>query len=245
MIKLNYLIFVALLIFTACSSSDDNIEPSNNGAGDAGTEDVTLTSVTEVTDADGNIYKVGFDQASSNNQNPYVEKTDAGGGQAWRINHENTGVDGRAVLVTVDSNNNPWVIFTVDGGSNDNGYINKKEVEDGAFSGVFQNGYGSGGGAKVAIIARLNPSTGKIVKGSFVTARLNSGNTNTFSITEVGFANGNFAFKGVANAWATGAGTSYVKFPGITEADRVDGKTTLYYEMKTDLSEIVVAEIRN
>lgn len=234
------LIFLSLLFLTLISCGDDD-EANPSGQ----TVNVNLTSTSEATDASGNVYTVGFDQASSNNQNPVVTKKDASGSTVWQINHETTGVDGRATLVVIDGDNNPWVVFTVDGGSNDNTYISKKNIESGAFSGVFMNSYGSGGGPKVSLIARLNPDTGDIVKGTFVTARLTNGNTNSLSITEIGFENGNVAFKISSAAWPFGTGTSYERMPNITDADRVDNAFKVYYEMTTDLSEVVVATLLN
>lgn len=238
----NNLLLLSFLFLTLIScGNDDEATPTSNGQ----TIDTDFNSSATATDASGNVYDVGFDQASSNNQNPIVTKTNASGNVLWQVNHETTGVDGRATLVVIDNDNNPWVVFTVDGGSNDNTYISKKDIEDGAFSGVFMNSYGNGGGPKVSLIARLNPDTGDIVKGTFVTARLTSGRTNSLSITEIGFANGNVAFKISSAAWPFGTGTSYERMPNITDADRVDNAFKIYYEMKTDLSEVVVATLLN
>lgn len=238
--KYYFLSLLILLSVWSCSKSDDNPTP-DTGAGIPA--NAQLSSSTEATDSQGNKYLVSFDQASSNNQNPSVVKQDAQGNQIWKVTHENTGVDGRAVLVTVDSNGNPWVVFTVDGGSNDAGYITKKQVATDAFSGVYMNSYGSGGGPKVSVIARLDPTTGNIQKGTFITARLTSGNTNSLSITQIGFNDGNVAFEISSAAWPPGTGTSYQRFPNITDADRVNNAFKIYYEIKTDLSEIVVANL--
>jgi len=230
------LLSLLLISFFSCKKEDDNPQPQSN------TSD-NLSTNAEATDASGNVYLVGFDQASSNNQNPYVRKVASSGDELWRITHETTGVDGRATLVTIDSEGNPWVVFTVDGGSNSGNYINKKEIENGAFSGVYANSYGSGGGPKVSLIAKLNPATGKIVKGTFITARLTNGRTNTLNITKLGFNNGNVAFEISSAAWPPGTGTSYKRLDNITDADRIDNAFKVYYEIKTDLSEIVVATL--
>ncbi|EAY31854.1 hypothetical protein [Microscilla marina] len=229
---------ILLVGLLACAKKDDIVDPVAGGG-----NTTTLTGNTEATDAQSNQYTVGFDQASSNNQNPYVIKKDGQGNQLWKVTYENTGVDGRAVLVTVDANNVPWVVFTVDGGSNDAGYITKKQINADAFSGVYMNSYGSGGGPKASVIAQLDPATGNIVKGSFMTARLTSGKTNTLNITKIGFNNGNFAFEISSAAWPPGKGSSYVRFPDITDDNRIDGAFKIYYEIKTDLSEIVVATL--
>mgnify|MGYP001080020626 FL=1 len=229
-----------VLGLVACSKSSDEPAPDSSVGIPANAQ---LSSASEATDSKGNQYSVGFDQASGNNQDPFVIKKDGQGNQIWKITHENTGVDGRAVWVTIDSNDNPWVVFTVDGGSNDGGYITKKQVDADAFSGVFMNSYGSGGGPKASVIALLDPATGNIKKATFMAARLTSGNTNTLNITQIGFNDGNLAFEIASAAWPPGTGTSYERFPNITDADRVDGAFKIYYEIKTDLSEIVVANL--
>jgi len=243
MMKLSKLYFLTLFILLSlwsCSKSNDEPTPDTNTGIPANAQ---LSSVTEATDSQGNQYSVGFDQASGNNQNPFVIKKDSQGNQVWKVTHENTGVDGRGVLLAIDSNDNPWVVFTVDGGSNDGGYITKKQVDANAFSGVFMNSYGSGGGPKASVIALLDPANGNIKKGTFMAARLTSGNTNTLNITQIGFNDGNVAFEISSAAWPPGTGTSYERFPNITDNDRVNGAFKIYYEIKTDLSEIVVANL--
>lgn len=224
-----YLMF--LLVFTACKSD----EPTPVG--------LILTSVNTVTDSRGDTYTVGFDQATSINQNPFVRKVNAQGQQQWRMVYENTPVDGRTVLIALDEAQNPWVVFTVDGGSNDAGAIQRRHVAANAFQGVYNNSYGSGGGPKVSIIARLNPDTGVIERGTFVTARLDNGRTNTLNITSIGVAQGKVAFEISSAAWPPGVGTSFVRFPGITDADRVNNAFRIYYEMDTDLRGITTARL--
>ncbi len=225
------------LVITACSEDD----PSD--AGDPGSSG-ELTNATSVENTSGEVYRVGFDQQSSNNQNPFVEKVDAQGDRLWRVNHETTGVDGRAPLVALDQQENPWVVFTVDGGSNSGDFINQRAISPGAFNDVFANSYGRGGGPVASILARLDPATGSIVKGTFVTARLTNGNTNTLRITALGFVNGNVTFEATSAAWPPGTGSSYMRMPSITDADRVNGSFELYYEITGDLSEIQVARLR-
>lgn len=232
--KFSLLLFALSLLLGigACKKKqNDNPNPQNPGAG--------LNASTAAQDAAGNRYEVGFDQATSINQNPFVRKINASGQEVWRIIYENTPVDGRAVWVAINSNQKPYVVFTVDGGSNDAGAINKKELDNpNAFSGVFQSGYGSGGGPKASIIARLNPDNGKIEKATFVAARLTDGKTNTLNITKFGFQNNKVAFEVSSAAWPPGEGSSFVRFPNITDADRVDGAFKIYYEMNLELSAI-------
>ena len=227
-----------VFLIAACTEDDgsaDTGDPNNN-------EDLTNSTSLETTG--GETYRVGFDQQSSVNQDPFVEKTDAQGNRSWRINYETTGVDGRSILVALDEQENPWVVFTVDGGSNSTDFINRRHVAAGAFDNVFTNNYGRGGGPVVSILARLNPANGYIEKGTFIGARLTNGNTNTLRITSLGFKNGNVVFQATAAAWPPGPGPSYQRMPNITDADRVNGSFELYYEITEDLSEVKVARLR-
>ncbi|WP_035726501.1 hypothetical protein [Eisenibacter elegans] len=233
---MKYLIPFCLMLLvasTACNRKKNNEDPAPDTA--------NLTSTNTVTDAQGNVYTVGFDQATSINQNPFVRKVNAQGQEQWRLVYENTPVDGRAVLVTLDEAQNPWVVFTVDGGSNDAGAIQRRQVASNAFQGVYNNSYGSGGGPKVSLVARLNPNTGIIERGTFVAARLTSGNTNTLNITKIAVSQGKVQFEISSAAWPPGEGTSYVRFPNITDADRIDNAFKIYYEMDTDLRGITKA----
>ena len=237
-------LFAILLsgLSVACSDDNDN-EDNSNGGKNGPPADAQLTSTTIATDSKGFKYTIGFDQASSINQNPFLLKEDPDGNRVWRITHESTGVDGRGVWVAIDNNDIPWAVFSVDGGSNSNEYITQKHVEPNAFSSVFANSYGRGGGPKVAILAQINPENGNIAKGTFVTARLTNGRTNTLNIVSIGFNNGHIAFESSSAAWPPGAGEQYVRLPNITDEDRVDGSFKVYYEINTALSSIIEATL--
>ncbi len=229
-------VVIVLLFFSRCGSNDD-VSPSGNPT------NTNLTATTKVVDANNNEYSIGFDHATSINQNPTIIKKDATGKQIWKVTYETTPVDGRGNLIALDSDNIPWAVFSVDGGSTDAGFINKKQIASGAFSNVYMNGYGSGGGAKVAVFAKIDPANGNILKGTFIIAKLTSGNTNTLNITKMGFKNGNVAFEISSAAWPPGKGKSYIRFPNIDDSNRTNGSFIIYYEMKSDLSEIVEAAL--
>lgn len=202
--------------------------------------DLILSKATEVIDPDGNIYKIGYDQVSSINQDPFIHKTKPNGETLWKKRYEETPVDGRGTVIAFEDGK-LLAVFTLDGGSNDSKYLNKHQIQQGAFSGVFQSGYEKGGGPKVSVICEIDPETGKIKKGSFVTARLTNGNTNSLTIREIGINNGKIAFRVAAAAWPPGVGNKYIRMPDITDADRIDNAFLIYYEMEADFSEITKA----
>ncbi|MGF1635500.1 MAG: hypothetical protein ACFCUU_00395 [Cyclobacteriaceae bacterium] len=229
-------IFLYLLSLSLyCSCTDDNTSSQNFDH---------LKADASVTDPAGNVYEVGYEQVSSINQNPFVLKKGANGAVIWKVNHEQTPVDGRAVFVGIDQNDRIWVVFSVDGGSTESTSIVKFKVENNAFNGVYMNSYGSGGGAKVGILAEINPANGNIKKGTFLTARLNNGKTNSLTINKMGFNETGILLETSTAAWPPGTGKSYKKYPDITDADRINNFFQVKYKFSYDLSEILSAEIK-
>lgn len=233
---ISYLLSLLVLLLFSCSDDETKSEIVS--------KEVKLTNLSEIKDSKGFTYKVGFDQASSNNQNPIVTKFDSSGKEVWKKIHESTPVDGRAILIAIDKMGIPWVVFVVDGGSNDSKSISKKEIESNAFKSVYMPSYGRGGGAKVSILAKLNPQNGKISKATFITSRLNSGKTNSFTITSLGFKDDLVSFTAKTAAWPPGSGKKYKKMPNITDNDRKNGSFMIQYDIKNNLSEIITAKLK-
>lgn len=233
----------AALALPACQKGGDDQQPNLNDSLAIAADTAGLVALTEVSDAQGHRYRIGFDQVTSINQDPYVEKTDANGQRVWKVHYEDTPVDGKGRCLYLSPDGQLWAAFSVDGGSNDGGYINRKAVASDAFSGVFANSYGSGGGPAVAVLARLDPNTGQILKGSFLAARLSSGNSNTLNIEKLGMKNGRIALFASTAAWPPGKGRSYARFPNISDADRINNAFLMYYELDQNLSEILSAKI--
>lgn len=224
-----------LCCFYSCQSGIEGpqTDPNLNDA---------LSKDTEAIDNHGNVYKIGFDQVSSINQDPYIRKTNSDGETVWRIRYEETPVDGRGTVIAfIDGK--LLAVFTLDGGSTDSKYLNRHHVMEGAFNGVFQSGYERGGGPKVSILCEIDPESGKIKKGSFVTARLTNGNSNSLVIKEIGVNQGKIAFKVSAAAWPPGVGNKYIRMPDITDADRINNAFLIYYEMEADFSAITKADL--
>lgn len=137
----------------------------------------------------------GYRQAAANNKNPLVAQFDAGGVQTWcRTDYETTGVDGTAYGVLWDEGG-LYIVFSVDGGSYDFNF---------GTSGGWLPSYGSGGGPKVAVIARLDPATGDPLDGTFVSAVLSDGKTNSLVVRELCWvpgATGDGHLRVVADSW--------------------------------------------
>ena len=236
-------LLVTIFLFN-CSSNDTSDDTSDIDQPVTTTDGEDLLASNTATDPDGNTYEVGFNQVSGINQDPFVRKRDASGESIWYIEHEKSEVDGRAVYVMVDDQDIPWVVFTLVGGSTSDDYITRRELKSpAAFENRYAGSYDMGGGPKVSIIAQLDPNTGKIEKGTFILAKKNDGTTNGFSIQAIGMKDGHIAFTANTAAWPPGEGSSYRRFPNITDEDRVDNVFKMYYEIDTDLTTITTAAL--
>lgn len=144
--------------------------------------EVRNTSAPRLTLGTDTLY-TGTIQRSSDNQDPVVTRFNAAGEQVWcRDDYERTGVDGRGYGLLRTATGELYAVFSVDGGSNDfnfnaaNGWLSS---------------YGSGGGAKVAVLARLNPADGASTAATFISAVLDNGRTNSLTVTGLDVDDGN------------------------------------------------------
>lgn len=150
---------------------------------DSAESSLQTNNVAVVSNNNTNIY-IGTNQISSDNQNPIITSF-TNGERDWVFSDiETTGADSRGVALLWDGNNQLYAAFTTDGTQ---GLV----TED--FRRFTQNGwldsYGQGGGAKATVLLKIeldkidpdnpNNTTGVINNGTFVYARLDSGNTNT------------------------------------------------------------------
>lgn len=203
------------------------------------------SSRTASCDGLGNQYVSGFVQTTSINQDAIVTTFTNNRSQAWRVMYDTTAVDSRSILTMVDPMQNVWVVFTVDGGSTDPGYITKLAAASDAFTKTVAGSYGSGGGPKIPIIARINATSGLIIKGMFLPAILPSGKTNTVNALRVGW---NPVLQTVSldcttTAYPVGAGSTVKAMADVTDADRISGAFVVTYELNVNLTRIVEARL--
>lgn len=125
---------------------------------------------------------IGTQQVSSTNQNPIIASFDSNNpANQWvKTNYEMTGADGRGYGLFW-SGTNLYGLFSVDGtqGTPDQDF---RRVSTGATQSWLRS-YGQGGGAKVAVLARLNPATGEMLEAAYLSAILSNGNSNSFEVT--------------------------------------------------------------
>jgi hypothetical protein len=224
---------VFLLLLAGCDSVSSSEEDDSNGAPTAPEKN------TSVTDEAGNRYEVGFEQVSSNNQDPYVEKQNSEGTRLWRLHHDETPVDGRAIAVALDDEDRPYVVFTTDGGSNDDDRFQRHHAESGAFADAPFGSYGSGGGPKVSIVARLDAETGDIERGTFLRAQLTNENTNTLAATGLAVTGDTVRMSVESAAWPPAAGATETTWERF-DPDRFnnENRPPLLYSFSANLTEI-------
>ena len=197
-----------------------------------------------VADSEGNVYTVGYDQVSSINQNPYVRKVDSGGAEIWRVTHDTTPRDSRGIAVAIGPDNTPFVLFSTDGGSNDTGQrFRDRWVTEAPFSGAPFGSYGSGGGGKVSIVAQLDSETGRITHATYLIARLDGGNTNSFQPRAIAVEGNQVLVEANSAAWPPAAGArqnAWEKFdPDLFNNEtRAGGNDLFRVVLPLDLSEL-------
>jgi hypothetical protein len=170
-------------IATAVSNSVDldGVDLSNES-------EVSAKGGPSVTVGNRSIY-IGYEQVSNNNQNP-VMVSFTNGNQDWVVNSEleETGSDTRGYGLLWDGGDNLYAVFSTDGTQ---GSTNEEDFREFATDGWLTS-YGQGGGAKVAIIAKIDPNTGIPTDATFLYAKRSNGKSNTMTVTDLSLnSNGN------------------------------------------------------
>ncbi|MBP0004242.1 MAG: hypothetical protein J7642_11085 [Cyanobacteria bacterium SBC] len=132
-----------------------------------------------VTVGDTTIY-IGYQQVSSNNQDPRLVSFTNGVQDWYRTDYEVTGDDSTGVGLLWDGGSNLYGVFTSTGTQGSPSQDFREFATNGWLS-----SYGQGGGAKVSIVAKINPATGDVSNATFVSAILSSGNSNTLNVTDL------------------------------------------------------------
>ncbi|NJK28022.1 MAG: calcium-binding protein [Coleofasciculaceae cyanobacterium SM2_3_26] len=130
-----------------------------------------------VTIGNTSIY-IGFQQVSANNQDPRLVSFTNGVRNWYRTDYEVTNDDGTGFGLLWDGGSNLYGVFSSTGtqGTPD------QDFREFATNGWLTN-YGQGGGAKISIIARIDPATGNITNATYLSALLSNGNSNTLTVT--------------------------------------------------------------
>ncbi|MDB9528762.1 DUF4114 domain-containing protein [Oscillatoria sp. CS-180] len=158
----------------------DEVAKFNSGNSQA---DITATGAASVTFGTQTIY-AGTNQVSSNNQNPILASFDsANPDNNWvRTDYERTGADGRGLGLAWNGES-LYGVFSVDGTQGSPSEDFRRAANDAEQS--WLRSYGAGGGPKVAVIGRIDPKNGTLLNAAYLSAVLESGNSNSLSVTNL------------------------------------------------------------
>jgi hypothetical protein len=147
-----------------------------------------------VVEVGGSRIYAGYQQVSSDNQDPIVTRFD-NGRQVWcRTNYETSGDDGRGYGLMWDGGQMMYAVFSATGTQGEPNKDYRRFTQRG-----WLPTYGAGGGAKVAVIAKINPQNGAPLRGSFLTAILENGKSNSLEVTQLSWHNRRLLVQ--ANSW--------------------------------------------
>jgi hypothetical protein len=146
-----------------CNDSEATIKAKNGPR-------VTIGSTT--------IY-IGYQQVSSTNKDPRLVRFDNGVKRWCRSDYETTGDDGSGYGLLWDGGSVLYGVFSSTGTQTGNNF--------GRFAiGRWLTSYGSGGGPKVAVVSRIDPTNGSVNYATFLTAkRPDNGRTNSLLVTSL------------------------------------------------------------
>ncbi|MBE9034917.1 hypothetical protein [aff. Roholtiella sp. LEGE 12411] len=138
---------------------------------------------------------IGYRQVSSQNKDPRIVRFDNGVKKWCRGDYETTNDDGTGYGLLWDGGNVLYGIFTSTGSQTGNDFRRYA-------NGRWLSSYGSGGGAKVSVIARLNPTNGDVYYATFLSAKkANDGKTNSLVVTKLSLNGTNLTVQ--ADSWWT------------------------------------------
>jgi RTX calcium-binding nonapeptide repeat (4 copies) len=152
------------------------------GSGDSQSA-IASSGAAKITIGTQTIY-IGTQQVTSTNQNPIIASFDSSNSSNnWvKTNYEMTGADGRGYGLFW-SGTNLYAVFSVDGTQGSSSEDFRRVSGDATQS--WLRSYGQGGGAKVSVLAKLNPATGEMTDAVYLSAILSSGDSNSLSITDL------------------------------------------------------------
>lgn len=133
----------------------------------------------------------GYNQVSSDNKDPWVASFTNGKLNWYRKDYEVTNDDGQGTHVLWNSSSNAlYVAFTATGSQGTPQGDFRRFATDGWLKSYTDYSPGGGGGGKVAILAKIDPTTGNVTDASFLTA-LNGTKTNSVSVKSLSLSGDN------------------------------------------------------
>lgn len=179
-------------------------------------------------------FHIGYEQVSSDNQNPCLIHFKDGKQQWCRKDYEKTNDDSKGTGLLWDVvNQRLYATFTCTG---------TQGTPDLDFRRVAKNGwlpsYGQGGGAAIVVLVRINPETGEPQLATYISAVLATGNSNSCNIIGLALNGENVVVKAETRFSPRGIDRKALKYDDVKKP-----ASPFYYELEltSDLSKAVRA----
>lgn len=137
---------------------------------------------------------IGTRQVTSINQDPVVLAYEGGKLKWSNTKYETTGADGRGYGLFYNGSS-LYAAFSVDG-TQGTPAQDFRRVSGGATQ-AWMRSYGSGGGAKVAVVAKLDPANGNLQSAVYLSA-INNGKSNSFAVKGMSMNGKNLWVNGIS-----------------------------------------------
>ncbi|MCC5615789.1 hypothetical protein LC605_12060 [Nostoc sp. CHAB 5836] len=148
----------------------------------------------KVSNGNTSIY-IGYQQVSSNNKNPVTIRFDNGIKTWCKTDYETTNDDGTGYGLYWDGANVLYGVYSSTGSQTGNDFRRFA-------TGRWLSSYGSGGGPRVAVIARINPADGQVGYATFLSAKkADNGQTNSLVVNNLSWDGTNLTVQ--AKSWWT------------------------------------------
>jgi len=143
---------------------------------------------------------IGYQQVSSNNKNPVTIRFNSGIKSWCRTDYETTNDDGTGYGLYWNGDNVLYGVYSSTGSQT--GYDFRRFA-----TGRWLSSYGSGGGPKVAVLARINPANGQVDYATFLTSKkADNGQTNSLVVQNLSWNGTNLTVQ--AKSWWTPRGAN-------------------------------------
>ncbi|MDY6802461.1 MAG: calcium-binding protein [Cyanobacteriota bacterium] len=144
---------------------------------------IAATGAPSITIGTQTIY-VGTWQKTGINQDPIIASfDDVNPANNWtRTDYESTGADGRGYGLFWDGDD-LYSVFSTDGTQGSASEDFRRAATDAEQS--WLRSYGQGGGAKIAVVAKIDETTGEMTDAAFLSAVLSNGNSNSLAVTDL------------------------------------------------------------
>jgi len=151
----------------------------------SGTPYVALNKVT---------FFIGYRQVTSINKNPVLIRFDGWKRTFCRTSYEVTGDDSTGYGLYWNGSKALYAVFSSTGTQGTSSQDFRRFATKG-----WLKSYGSGGGAKIAIVARVLAANGNVTHATFLSARKSDGKSNSLTVKDLSFANAQLTVR--ADSW--------------------------------------------